>query len=317
MEKDKQKQKPYNIGGQAVMEGVMMRGKDVYSLAVRNPKTGIQTVVRGVGKKTPKFFKLPIVRGVYAFIQSLTSGIKVIYDSAEMSGLTDLEEEEPSKFDKWLERKFGDKLASFMMTISVIIALVAGVLLFMALPTFLAGLLRKAIGQDWITSIAEGVVRIVIFLLYLILVSKTKEIKRVFGYHGAEHKTINCYENNGELTVESVKAHSRLHKRCGTSFLLIVMLVSMIFFFFVPIDDGWMRVLSRIVFLPVVAGLSYEIIRWAGSNDNAFVRAVSYPGICLQKITTNEPDDEMIEVAITAVKLVLEAENATTTTQSS
>jgi len=185
---------------------------------------------------------------------------------------------------------------------------VAGILLFMALPAFLAGLFKPILSK-WVITAIEGVVRIGIFLVYLILVSKMKEIKRVFGYHGAEHKTINCYESGAELTVENVRKCTRVHKRCGTSFLLIVMLVSLVFFFFIQTNTVYMRILSRIILLPVIAGLSYEIIRWAGISDNIIVRIVSWPGLKLQRITTKEPDDEMIEVAIASVNKVLEAEN--------
>ena len=305
------KEKPFYFGGQAVIEGVMMRGKTMYSIAVRDKDGVIQTVEREVGKKTKRLFflKWPIIRGVVAFVSSLVLGMKVLFDSAEMSGLDDLEEDEPSKFDKFLEKKFGDKLFGVLMGISVVIALAISVLMFAMLPVFVSGYVMQLIGdKPWARSIIEGILRIIIFLIYITIVSKTKDIKRVFAYHGAEHKTINCYESKEELTVENVRKHSRMHKRCGTSFLLIVMLVSIIVFCFVFTDVYWLRVALKILFLPAISGISYEIIKWAGRSENIIVKIVSFPGICLQKLTTNEPDDEMIEVAVTALKKVIEVE---------
>lgn len=303
--------KPTHIGGQAVMEGVMMRGKNCYVLSVRNQSKEIETVKKATGKSSREKLsvKIPIIRGIVAFVSSLVIGVKAIYDSAEMAGLDDLTEENPTKFDKWLENKFGDKLYDYVMTFSVIIAIGFSVLLFMVLPVGITKLITPILGgKTWIVSIAEGLVRLAIFLLYMLLISKLKEIKRLFGYHGAEHKTINCYEHGEELTVENVRNHSRLHKRCGTSFLLIVMVISMIFFFFVSIQNFLLKVLSRIILVPIIAGVSYEILKWAGRSESKLVSIISYPGMCLQKLSTNEPDDDQIEVAIEAMKGVLRDE---------
>ena len=305
------------IGGQAVLEGVMMRGKKGYTIAVRHPEKGIVTADRANSAKLDqyKFLKWPIIRGVVSFVQSMILGVKIISDSAEMAGMDDLTEENPSKLDKWLERKFGDKLMEYMMLFSVVIALVMGIGLFMLLPTFLASLVTSwlsslPINPHILRSVIEGIMRILIFVLYIFLISRMKEVRRLFGYHGAEHKSIACLEHGEELTVANAKKHPRLHKRCGTSFLLLVMLVSMIVFFFVRTELFWLRILSRILLVPVIAGLSYEVLRWAGKYDNAIVSAVSWPGLMLQKLTTSEPDDEQIEVALTALKGVLANEGA-------
>jgi len=305
---DQNKVRPTFIGGQAVMEGVMMRGKKGYTIAVRHPEKGIVTVNRANSTKLDKFpfLKWPIIRGVVSFLQSMITGYKIITDSAEMAGLDDLTEENPSKFDKWLEKVFGDKLMDYVMMFSVVIALGLGVVLFMMLPTFLSSLLAKALGNSHILlSVLEGITRILIFLIYIFLISRMKEVRRLFGYHGAEHKSIACLEHGEELTVENARKHSRLHKRCGTSFLLIVMLISMIVFFFVKTDVFWMRILSRVLLVPVIAGLSYEVLRIAGKHDNLFISVISWPGLMLQKLTTSEPDDSQLEVALTALKGVL------------
>jgi len=303
---NKKQKKPIPIGGQAVMEGVMMRGTDTYSIAVRHQKTDeIVTSTHPVKLENKGFAKLPIIRGIVSFISSLVLGVGTIYESAEMAGLDDFEEENPSKFEKFLTDKFGDKLYGFVMTFSVIIAVVMSLVFFILLPTWLMSLLKPYIAARTLRSILEGVIRICIFIVYLSLVSLAKEIKRVYMYHGAEHKTINCFESGDSLNVENVRKHTRFHKRCGTSFLLIVMLVSMIFFFFMPFETVLLKSISRLVLMPLIAGVSYEIIRFAGKSDNIIVRAVSYPGICLQRITTKEPDDSMIEVAIAALNLTL------------
>lgn len=308
-EKNKSSNKTY-IGGQAVLEGVMMRGKSMYAVSVRNADKEIETKkVKLKTKFNNKFFRLPIIRGVVAFVQSLIMGVKIINDSAEMAGLDDLEEENPSKFDKWLMDKFGDKLYDYIMIISVVLAIILGIGLFMVLPVFLASFVTPLLGgRSWAIGAIEGVVRMLIFLAYIVLISRMKEIKRVFMYHGAEHKTINCFESSDELTVENVRKHSRLHKRCGTSFLLLVMLVSIVVFFFVRTEVYWLRLVSRIALVPFIAGLSYEVLKWAGTSDSLFVKVVSYPGLKLQNITTFEPDDSQIEVAIAALEGVLEDE---------
>jgi uncharacterized protein YqhQ len=304
--------KQTTIGGQAVMEGVMMRGKHLYAMAVRLPNHTIQVVKHDLYPISDKYpiLKWPIVRGIVGFIDSLVMGMRIITQSAELI-TEDIEEDEtPSKFEKFLTDKFGEKLNDYIIYASVGVAIVIAILLFMLLPTWLGGHFITPLldGHTWALGIFEGFIRIAIFLAYVYLISLSKDIKRVYQYHGAEHKTINCFEHQQDLNVDNVRNHSRLHKRCGTSFLLIVMVIAMIVFIFVRTDVVWLRFLSRVVLVPVIAGLSYEVIKWAGKNDNAFVNAISYPGLCLQKITTAEPDDGMIETAIAAMKGVLESE---------
>lgn len=304
--------RPNNIGGQAVIEGVMMRGKKMYAMAVRTPDGTLAVEKKDIDDvfSRYKIFKYPIFRGIASFIQSLIIGTKIIMRSTQLAGLEEETEEnaEPSKFEKALQKIFGDKLTDVLIYISVAISLVFSIGLFFVLPVFIGSLLRPVLPGTWALGIAEGLIRIGIFLLYLFLVSRMKEIKRVFQYHGAEHKTINCFEHGEELTVENVKKYTRLHKRCGTSFLLIVMIISMVVFFFIRTDTIWLRLVSRILLVPFVAGISYEVIRWAGKSDSPVVKIVSAPGLCLQKITTAEPDGSQIEAAIAAMKGVLEEE---------
>lgn len=300
------------IGGQAVIEGVMMRGKKMYAMAVRTPDGTLAVEKKDIDDvfSRYKIFKYPIFRGIASFIQSLIIGTKIIMRSTQLAGLEEETDEnaEPSKFEKALQKMFGDKLTDVLIYISVAVSLVFSIGLFFVLPVFIGSLLRPILPGTWALGIAEGLIRITIFLLYLFLVSRMKEIKRVFQYHGAEHKTINCFEHGEELTVENVKKYTRLHKRCGTSFLLIVMIISMVVFFFIRTDTIWLRLVSRILLVPFVAGISYEVIRWAGRSDSPVVKIVSAPGLCLQKITTAEPDGSQIEAAIAAMKGVLEEE---------
>jgi len=291
-----------------VIEGVMMRGAKSFAIAVRNIDTQeVSVTLKPRKQNTNKLLKLPIIRGVYGFIDSMITGMKTIYDSAEMAGFDDLEEENPSKFEKWLTDKFGDKLLEVIIVFAVVIAVIVSVLLFMVLPTFLAGFAEPVIGERfWIRSIIEGLTRLGLFMIYIVLISKMKDVNKLFAYHGAEHKTINCHEAGEELTVENVKKHSRLHKRCGTSFLLIVMIVAMVVFFFIQTNTIWLRVLSRILLVPVIAGASFEIIRFAGRHEGRIVNIISAPGMWLQRITTAEPDDAQIEVAVTALVSVIE-----------
>lgn len=301
------------IGGQAVIEGVMMRGKSLYALAVRKPdktiaveKTNVKTA-----DQRPAFYKWPLVRGVVSFVDSLVMGMKVTKRSAEMAGLDDIEYDEESKFEKWLEAKFGDKLADYMIYFSVFVSIILCIGIFMVLPTAISKGLSGLMGIGEHTEflgVLEGIVRILIFICYLFLISMMKDVKRVLQYHGAEHKTINTFEKGMPLTVENVRKSTRLHKRCGTSFLAIVMIVSMILFFFVRTDTIWLRILSRVVLVPLVAGISFEFIRYAGSHDNLLVNIISAPGILMQYITTKNPDDEMLEVAIASLNAVLEVE---------
>ena len=297
-----------SIGGQAVMEGVMMRGPYKTTVAVRKPDGDIEKKIDENGVKTrAKFFKLPVIRGCVNFVDSLVIGMKALMYSAEFVDL-EADEEEESKFDKWLEEKLGDKIKDVVIYAAVAISIVLSVGLFMILPTVLTRLVEaipviKPITETRLfTSVFEGIIRMVIFLGYMILVSQMKEIKRVFEYHGAEHKTIACYEAGEELTVENVRKHTRFHPRCGTSFLLFVMIISIILFMLLPKTGIILRVLMRLALLPVVAGLSYEVIKWAGRSKNKTVCTLSKPGLWLQKLTTREPDDSQIEVAIAAME---------------
>jgi len=302
---DWKKRNPNNIGGQAVIEGVMMRNKNIYALAVRNPEGGItveKNEWKGIGKST--LFRYPIFRGMAAFIGSLVTGTKILMRSAEIAG-EDWAEEELSPFERYLEEKFGDKINDVLIYFSVFISVLLSVFLFFMLPVWIGNFFKFYV-PVWALGIIEGLIRIVIFLLYMFLISRMKEIKRVFQYHGAEHKAINCLEAGEELTVENVEKHTRLHKRCGTSFLVFVMLISMVVFFFVRTDVFVFRLLTRIVLVPFIAGVSYEVIKWAGNSESKLVAIVSYPGLCLQKLTTAEPDVSQIETALAALKGVLD-----------
>jgi uncharacterized protein YqhQ len=300
-----------SIGGQAVIEGVMMRGKKMYAMAVRRPDGTLcieKEPINDVFNKN-SIFKLPIFRGVAAFVQSLVIGVKIITRSSQIAGLEDdSDDTEPGKFEKFLQRVFGDKLGDLLIYFSVLVSLVFSIGLFFVLPVIIGSWFKNIVPGTWAIGIVEGLVRMGIFLAYLILISRMKEINRVFRYHGAEHKTINCFEHDEELTVENVKKYKRFHKRCGTSFLLIVMIISMLVFFFVRTDTITLRIISRVLLVPVVAGISYEVLKWAGRSDSFLVKIVSAPGLCLQRITTAEPDAGQIEAAIAAMKGVLEDE---------
>lgn len=305
--------KSSNIGGQAVMEGIMMRHGDIYSVAVRKPDQEIEVKTEDYKSisRSKRLLSMPILRGVFSFIDSLVIGTKCLMYSA-----TFFEEEEGEKKEaisqeekKAIERK-KEKEDSILMTVTVILSVVFSIGLFMVLPYVIASLLYKiGIGETGVT-IAEAAVRILLFLLYMVLISKMKDIQRVFMYHGAEHKCINCVENGMPLTVENVMKSSRFHKRCGTSFLFFVILVSIIlflgFFALVPVRTLWLRILIRILLVPVIAGISYEFIRLAGNKEGSFISVLSKPGLALQKLTTKEPTPDMAEVAIAAVEAVFD-----------
>lgn len=296
-----------SIGGQAVMEGVMMRGPKEIATAVRKSNGVIiidKKEVSSVFTKY-KFLKIPILRGVISFFESMITGVKCLMFSAEQVDLEDGEDYKQSKFEQWLDDKFGDKVKDIVIYFSVFVSLLFSVGLFILLPTVLVGWLKKFIVSAPVLSLCEGGVRIVIFLAYLFLVSRMKDIQRVFEYHGAEHKTIAAYEHGEELTPENARKYSRLHPRCGTSFLLIVMIISIIFFSFLKWETVWQRMLYRLLLLPVVAGVSYEIIKFAGRSDSKLVKWLTSPGLALQLLTTREPDDSQLEVAIAALKSVL------------
>jgi len=306
------KDQPHYYGGQAVMEGVMMRGVNVYSMAVRKPNGEITTVTHPILDHTKKYpwLKWPIIRGMAAFVAALSIGMKTLTESAEIA--TEGEPEEGlGRFERFLQDKFGDKMNDILMQISVVLAIAIAVLLFILLPIWIgSGLAFLTDGHQFLRGIVEGLVRPLIFVIYVWVISRSKEIRRVFQYHGAEHMTINGYEQGAELAVENIRSCSPLHNRCGTSFLLVVMFVSILMSIFVQTPDPILRIVSRLALLPVIAGVSFEIIRWAGRSQSMWVKVISFPGLCLQRLTTGRPDDAQIEIAITALKTVLAAEMA-------
>lgn len=300
--------KKNSIGGQAVIEGVMMRGGDVYTVAVRQDTGEIVTDTKPTSSVVDrvKFFQVPIIRGIVAFIESFVVGMQTLTYSAEMFG--EEYDEEPSKFEKWITNAFGDKADKIIINITMAISFIFAIGLFMVLPMWLSRFIKSILPTSFVQNLVEGVVRIIIFLGYMTLISKMKDIERTFQYHGAEHKAINCLDQGEELTIENVKKCSRLHKSCGTSFLFVIMIVSILVFSVFTTQILWQRTLTRILMVPIIAGISYEFIRWARrSEDSQMANLLSKPGMWLQaKFTTREPDDAQIEVAIVALKGVLE-----------
>lgn len=298
--------KPSGIGGQAVIEGIMMKNKSRYSIAVRKPDNEIEVIVKKCSNlsRRIKILRLPIIRGVYNFIDSLVMGMSTLTYSA--SFYEDPQEQAPTPADKLARGLFKDKLDSIVMALTIIVAIVFALGLFMALPFYLSRMLSRVIVSKTLLNLFEGLIRLAIFLIYVVAISMMNDIKRVYMYHGAEHKCINCIENGLELNVKNVRNSSRLHKRCGTSFMLFVMLVSIILFMFIKSDNAVTQMGMRLLLVPVVAGISYEILKMAGRSDNIFMRMISAPGLLLQKLTTKEPDDDMIEVAIAAIEAVFD-----------
>lgn len=302
--------KSSNIGGQAVMEGIMMRSGDQYAIAVRKPDKEIEVKVEAYKSLTKenKIWKLPVMRGVISFFDSLITGMKCLMYSA--SFFEDEEETEkkkemtPEEQEKAQEKK--EKEDKLLIYGTVAFSVVCSVGLFILLPYLIASLLRHVTQSEGLIAVAEAFVRMALFLLYILLISKMEDIQRVFMYHGAEHKCINCIEHGMELNVENVMKSSREHKRCGTSFLLFVMIVSIIFFLFIRVSSPWLRVIVRLLLMPVIAGVSYELIRLAGNSENPVVSLLSKPGMALQRLTTKEPTPDMVEVAIQAVEAVFD-----------
>lgn len=303
--------KSSNIGGQAVMEGVMMKNGDRYAVAVRKTNQEIEIKVddyKGIIKNR-KIQRIPILRGVFNFVDSLVLGMKTLmYSSSFFLEEEEEEEKENKKQTKKKEKTEEQKKKSddLLMGLTVTFSIVMAVAIFMILPYFISSGLRKVTDSAFLISLGEGVIRIAIFLAYILLISRMKEIQRVFMYHGAEHKCINCIEHGLDLTVENVRKSSKHHKRCGTSFLLIVMVISVVIFMFIRTDSPVLRVVYRLLLVPVVAGISYEFIRLAGNSDSKFVEFLSKPGMMLQRLTTKEPDDSMIEVGIASVQAVFD-----------
>lgn len=293
------------IGGQAVLEGIMMKNNTRYSVAVRKPNGEIDVEIgeyAGILGNS-KITKLPFIRGIFSFADSLRLGTRCLNHSASFY---EEESAEETAADKVLNNVFKDKAESVLMALTTIVAVLFAVGIFMVLPYFISDYLKRFVRNDSLLAIIEGVIRILIFVLYVLLISLMKDIRRVYMYHGAEHKCINCIEKGRELTVENVMRSSRQHRRCGTSFLLFVMLVSVVLFFFIRVDNMALKVGLRILLIPVIAGIAYEIIRLAGRSDNWLVRVISAPGLWLQGLTTKEPDEGMVEVAIKAVEAVFD-----------
>ena len=293
-----------SIGGQAVIEGVMMRGPKLTALSVRMPDQSISTETWDTPNSNKWYKKTPFIRGVFNFVESLTDGYKSLMKAAEKAGLDD-EEEEPSKFEQKLRQLLGDKFMPFLQGCILLFSLAMALFFFAFLPTTLVGFFKDYINHPLALSALEGLTKIAILILYLALISNMSDIKRVFMYHGAEHKTIFCYEHGEELTVENVRKYTRFHPRCGTSFLVIVLLLSILVSSMVSWDNLWMRVGLKVLCLPINMSLTYECIKFAGRHDNLFTRILSAPGLWTQRLTTREPDDSMIEVAIASMKKVI------------
>ncbi|NLL04808.1 MAG: DUF1385 domain-containing protein [Clostridiaceae bacterium] len=304
-----------SIGGQALIEGLMMMGPNNVAIAVRKPDGEIIVEKRPLPKKS-KLSKLPLVRGVVGLFKQMVVGIKALMFSAEFVDLEEEEEEgkEPSKVDQFFEKVlgkvFGNKLQDALIYISVFISLIFSVALFILLPNFIAGFLpfdRNTNSGVILYNLVEGIVKIILFFSYIVLISNLNDIKRVWQYHGAEHKTIHCYEHGEELTVENIQKYTTRHPRCGTSFLFTVMIVSILVFSFAGwYNEAWKNMIIRLLLLPVVAGISYEIIKFAGKSQSKVVQLLNVPGLMFQNYTTKEPEDSMVEVAIEAMKNVLE-----------
>ena len=312
--------KRVGIGGQAVLEGIMMKGPESYALAVRKEDGEIATELTpyiSFGERK-KLNRIPIVRGVVNFVESLYIGIKTLMASSEYFLDEEEDDKKSGKKEKGPEKeaeaapemkeekkeKKEDSKGFMIVTLFLSLAFAIGV--FVLLPSFLSNLLYKVTDSDILVNVSEGLLRMVIFLTYIILISLTKDVKRTFMYHGAEHKAINCLEAGDDLTPENVLKHTRFHRRCGTSFVFIVMIISILAFMFIHTDTVWLRMLSRLLLIPVIAGLSYEVIRYAGMHNNACSRIMSAPGLWVQRLTTKEPDLSMAEVAVRAVEQVID-----------
>ena len=296
--------KPSGIGGQAVIEGVMMKNGNKYAVAVRKPNKEIVVETNTLPERKNKVLSLPIIRGVVAFVDSLSLGMKTLSFSASFYE----EEEEESKFEKKLNEITKGHADVILNGFTMVLAILLAVGIFVMVPMLLAGFLAAKIENATVLAILEGVFRLLIFILYIVLIARMKDINRLFMYHGAEHKSINCLENGLPLNVENVKKQSREHKRCGTSFMLTVMIISIIFFIFIRVENTLLRFVLRLLLIPVIAGVSYEFIRLAGRSENVIVNLLSKPGLWLQALTTREPDASMIEVAMASVEAVFDWE---------
>lgn len=296
------KQHKTSIGGQALIEGIMMKGPEKSAMAVRLPNKSIDVEVWENKTVTAWYRKTPFVRGIFNFVATLMDGYKCLMKSAEKSGY---DEENPDKLDLWVQEHFGEKAGTVIMLIASVLGAALALLMFLVIPTFVVNWLNQLIGLGGFATLVEGIIKVAILVGYMFAVSKTPDIHRMFQYHGAEHKCIYCYEAGLPLTVENVREQGRLHPRCGTSFLLIVVIISVLVNSFISWSNPWLRVVFKLLLMPVVVGISYEIIKLAGRYTNTCTRIISAPGMWLQKITTQEPDDEMIEIALAALNPVL------------
>ncbi len=297
-----------SIGGQALIEGIMMLGPDKRAVVCRGSGEMVEKVedVKPLKAKAP-VLGLPLIRGVAAFISSMVNGVKALSYSAEQ--LPEDMQEEPDKIDLWIEKHFSDETAQkIIIGVAVVLGIALSLFLFLFLPTFIVGLFPSVKADFYWRTLLEGMLKLIIFFVYLILCSKMKDMKRLFSYHGAEHKTIFCYEKGLPLTVENVRPQPRLHPRCGTSFIFVVIIISIIAGSFIHVSDTMLRMGLKFLMLPLIVGLSYELNRWVGRHDNLCSAILSWPGKQFQRITTNEPDDEMIECAIRALELVIPEE---------
>lgn len=304
--KKKKKAKYSGIGGQAVMEGIMMRNNNRYAVAVRKPNQQIEVILADCADENnlQGIRKIPFIRGIFAFVDSLRLGMKTLSLSAEYYVG---DEEEETGFDRFLTKLFGNKAESIVNAFTILFALILAIGLFFVLPALISHfVLERFIANQSLIIILEGLVRIIIFILYILVISLSKDIKRTFMYHGAEHKCINCVENGKPLNVKNVMRSSRRHRRCGTSFILFIMMISIVLFFFIRVDSPFLRLGIRLLMIPVIAGISYEVLRAMGKYDNWFTRAISAPGLWFQSLTTREPDKDMAEVAIKAVEAVFD-----------
>lgn len=299
-----------SIGGQALIEGIMMRGPQKTAVAVRLPDKTIETEYLEIKTLRDKYplFRAPLLRGIAGFIDSLSIGYRALMLSAEKSD-EETGEEEMSRFDAWIDRKFGDKAMKAVTVTGTVLGVALAVLLFFVLPTWIYNLIGGVVPfmqeNQVLRSLIEGVMRLAIFIGYVILCSQVEGVGRVFEYHGAEHKTIFCYENEEPLTVENVKKHSRFHPRCGTSFMIFMLVLGILIGVFIPFTNPFLRSFTKILLIPLVVALGYEVIRFCGRHDNLFTRIISAPGMWVQRITTKEPKDDMIEVAIQALEAVI------------
>ena len=294
------------IGGQAVIEGIMMKNGRNYSVGVRKPDGSIEVKKAEYVSLTERYpvLRLPLIRGVFSFADSMVLGMRCLSYSA--SFFEDDEGSEPSRFEAWLDRVFGEKVEMVLTSVVIAFSFLAALLIFVVLPTFLLSFLKPFVASETLIALLEGLLRVLIFIVYIKLISRTKDIARTFQYHGAEHKCINCVEHGLPLTVENVLASSKEHKRCGTSFIVYVMMISILLFMLLRFDVLWMKLLSRIILIPVIAGVSYEVLRLVGTRDNFLTRLLFIPGMWMQGLTTSEPDREEVEVAIAAVEAVFD-----------